>query len=81
MPTKTDYILIGVGAFAAVLLTSYVPTLMKVMIPPDYANCPGCKEKYDTYPSPVENFMTSRIESIPGIDLKALNIARHKGLM
>lgn len=28
MPTKTDYLLIGVGALGAVILASYVPSLV-----------------------------------------------------
>ncbi len=78
MPTKTDYILLALGAFAAVLLTSYVPSLMKVMASSDYANCPRCKEKYNTYPAPIENYMTPRIEDIEGIDLRSLNIVNQK---
>ncbi len=76
MPTKTDYVLMALGAFGAVLLTSYVPSLMKVMALPDYANCPSCKEKYNTYPNPIENYMAPKIEDIEGIDLRAWNIVQ-----
>lgn len=83
MPTKTDYILIGIGAFAAVLLTSYVPSLMKVMsmqeARDDYASCPGCKEQLHGTPPPIENYMS--IESVPGIDLQSLRIARQNGML
>ena len=41
-----NYIFMGVGVLGAVLLTSYIPSTMKVMspYPPDYANYPGIKE-------------------------------------
>ena len=48
MPTKTDYVLIGIGAFAAVLLTSYVPSLMKVLsvesTQPNISRCSECQD-------------------------------------
>lgn len=81
MPTKTDYVLMALGAFAAVLLTSYVPSLMKVMASSDYANCPTCKEKYNTYPESIENYMTLKIEDIEGIDLRAWNIVQQNNRM
>ncbi len=80
MPTKTDYIFIGVGAFTAILLTSYVPSLMKVMSlnqPKDeYASCPACKEEHNKLPPSIENYMS--IESIPGIDLTLLRTVKQK---
>ncbi len=71
MVNTKQYILLGIGAFGAVLLTSYVPSTMKVMspYPPDYANYPGSKE------APM------LLENIPGLDTGALQIAKQKGLL
>lgn len=71
IPSK-GYILMAVGALAAVLTTSYVPSLMKVMstsYPPDYASYPGIKEK------------PYKLEDIPGIDTYSLFLAREKGII
>lgn len=71
MLTQRNYIYMAFGAFGAILLTSYVPSLMKVMstyeYPPDYANYPKSKEV--------------KLENIPGIDVDSLLIARQKGLL
>jgi len=70
---QRGYVMMAIGALGAVLITSYVPQLMKVMstYPPDYANYPRSKEVLDYTP----------LDEIDGIDTRALRIARQKGLM
>lgn len=88
MATKTDYVLIGIGAFAAVLLTSYVPSLMKVMslqkTKDEYATCPECKERANFLPPSIKDYANNpqlSLESIPGIDLVSLKIVTEKNLL
>jgi hypothetical protein len=70
---QKSYIMMAIGALGAMLITSYVPQLMKVLstYPPDYANYPRSKEILDYTP----------LEKINGIDTEALSIIRQKGWM
>lgn len=68
MPETSDYLYMGVGAVAAVLLVSYVPGIIS-------ASSKSC-----TVTTIVKTGYTT-LDNIPGIDINSLKIARQKGLM
>lgn len=74
MPTKADYIYMGVGALGAVLLASYIP----VLVTPSYARTPTTTTTTTVTRMNIDNM---NIDSVSGIDIEALNIARQKGLI
>lgn len=74
MPEKMDYIIIGVGVLAAVLISSYVPSLVQA----------SSSTRTLSNTRTLNNIRTAStlttLESIPGIDLNSLSIVRQKNL-
>lgn len=67
-PSKTDYIMIAIGALGALLITSYIPTTVATMSSSiKSSGCSKCSQL--------------SLDKISGIDTKALEICRQKGLM
>jgi len=67
MPTKTDYVLMGIGVLAAVLLVSYAPAIATPTAPSIIIR------------TTESNKLT--IDNISGINTVALNECRKLGLM
>lgn len=85
MPTKMNYIMIGIGALTALLLTSYVPGMVATLSPITSSSTRtnslcngGCNKSMQPLPYTLPIPMS--IDNIDGIDSVSLNIARQKGL-
>ncbi len=80
MPTRTEWIFVGIGAVGAYLLVTYIPSTMKTLINSSEIKSAGCN-KCNKSENNVNNNVSMSLENIPGIDLNSLNICRQKQLM